>query len=65
MPGDKVMLKSGGPSMTVIDVGASTDLVWCRWMRRGEQGGKHVDGDVAENYFPPAALIPDSGVYHA
>lgn len=30
--GDVVALASGGLPMTVIDVGARTGMVWCRWM---------------------------------
>lgn len=50
-PGDNVMLSSGGPGMTVLDVGAHTGLVWCRWMGEG--------GDVREYAFPAQALRRD------
>ena len=30
-PGDVVMLRSGGPSMTVIDIGQHTGCVVCAW----------------------------------
>lgn len=34
-PGDKVMFASGGPSMTVIDIGIHSARVWCQWMHQG------------------------------
>ena len=33
--GDVVVLRSGGPPMTVIDIGKETGAVWCRWMGEG------------------------------
>jgi uncharacterized protein YodC (DUF2158 family) len=51
-PGDVVRIKSGGPKMTVAQIGqrASTgdDSVWCVWF----EGAKKC-GDV----FPPDALM--------
>jgi len=41
-PGDKVMLNSGGPTMTVIDVGTHTRQVFCQWVNtygKTETGG--------------------------
>jgi uncharacterized protein YodC (DUF2158 family) len=42
--GDRVMLRSGGPWMTVLDVGRDTGHVWCRWMTEA--------GVVTETTFP-------------
>lgn len=30
--GDRVTLRSGGPVMTVADVGGKAGFVWCEWM---------------------------------
>jgi uncharacterized protein YodC (DUF2158 family) len=53
--GDVVRLDSGGPRMTVSQIGqrASTgeDSVWCVWF----EGAKKC-----EDVFPPAALALDS-----
>ena len=49
--GDIVELKSGGPIMTVTDVGpdygSGTVLVWCIWFVANKQ---------EKGSFPPAAL---------
>jgi uncharacterized protein YodC (DUF2158 family) len=48
--GDVVQLKSGGPKMTVEDVGQNAigaDTVWCSWF----DGNKKVQGT-----FAPQAL---------
>lgn len=48
--GDVVRLKSGGPSMTVTQVGEDAygvPMVWCAWF----EGTKPMDGT-----FPPGAL---------
>lgn len=47
--GDVVKFKSGGPKMTVTQVGdrMGTPVVWCSWF----DGTKKLDGD-----FPPATL---------
>jgi uncharacterized protein YodC (DUF2158 family) len=42
--GDKAWLRSGGPCMTVLDVGRDTGQVWCRWMSEA--------GTVIEQAFP-------------
>jgi uncharacterized protein YodC (DUF2158 family) len=47
-PGNRVVLQSGGPAMTVVDVGARTGLVFCRWT-----GG---DGESREASFPADTL---------
>jgi uncharacterized protein YodC (DUF2158 family) len=49
-PGDVVMLKSGGPKMTVEYSGTDTynrAAVWCDWF----EGNKKVS-----NTFPPTSL---------
>jgi uncharacterized protein YodC (DUF2158 family) len=51
-PGDRVMLNSGGPSMTVIDIGRETGLAFCRWTFR-------QSGEVHEAHFPEAAIRID------
>jgi uncharacterized protein YodC (DUF2158 family) len=52
-PGRVVQLRSGGPLMTVLDVGTHTSQVCCRWL---------VDGKPAEAWFPVACLREcDSG----
>jgi uncharacterized protein YodC (DUF2158 family) len=50
-PGKLVVLPSGGPGMTVVDVGRHTGLVWCRWIG--------VDGSVCEREFPAETLRSD------
>jgi uncharacterized protein YodC (DUF2158 family) len=54
-PGDTVRLKSGGPLMTVEQVGqthiTSEDAVWCSWFEK--VGNRQV---VQRNTFPPIAL---------
>ena len=50
-PGDKVMLPSGGPGMTVLDVGAHTGYAWCRWI--------DGNGTIHEASFPPGTLVID------
>lgn len=57
--GDSVILKSGGPTMTVLDTSVgSTDWVSCRWF-----DGKKFHTEL----FPPDALRladeSDNGVY--
>ena len=48
-PGDLVMLKSEGPSMTVVDVGQG-GACWCRWM----------DGETPrEGIFAAATLVSE------
>ncbi len=52
--GDLVKLKSGGPLMTVADVGqdmTGQDMVWCVWSEK--VGAKQV---VQRETFPPAVL---------
>ena len=49
--GDRVTIRSGGPMMTVLDVGRDTGQVWCRWMTE--------DGVAIEGVFPAQALWPD------
>lgn len=46
-PGDRVRLQSGGPLMTVLDVGKHTGTVWCRWP---------VSNDFRETSFPTEAI---------
>lgn len=50
-PGQRVVLASGGPPMTVVDIGAVTGQVWCRWPM--------PDGSFAEQSFPAALLRHD------
>lgn len=50
--GETVRLKSGGPPMTITNVGQSSYqgmLVWCVWF-----DDKHVK---KEDVFPPEALV--------
>lgn len=47
--GDIVMLKSGGPDMTVIHIDRQGGDVWCTWFV-GALENPHKAG------FPPAAL---------
>lgn len=47
-PVPEVVYIAGGPVMTVVDTGAKTGLVFCRWMR--------PTGEVAEAAFDPAHL---------
>jgi uncharacterized protein YodC (DUF2158 family) len=53
-PGDVVQLKSGGPIMTVLEVGADSytgkPMVWCTWF----DDKKKRENDA----FPPQALTP-------
>lgn len=53
--GDLVRLKSGGPTMTVEQVGKKSmtgeDAVWCVWSEK--VGNKQV---VQRDTFPPVAL---------
>ena len=54
--GDTVRLKSGGPRMTVTDVGNRPKegaVVWCAWFddKRNEKTG----------FYPAAAVEPDDG----
>ena len=49
-PGDAVALASGGPGLTVIDVGRHSGLVFCRWA--GPDG--FMEGGIA-----PEALVRD------
>jgi uncharacterized protein YodC (DUF2158 family) len=49
--GDRVWLRSGGPPMTVLDIGRDTGQVWCRWMNDA--------GAVREGAFPAQALSLD------
>ena len=49
--GDMVMLKTGGPEMTVTACGkgrADKDLIYCTWFDKG--------GAVQRTSFPPYAL---------
>ena len=49
-PGDVVMLKSGGPKMTVDQIGDSAsnrEMVWCDWF----EGNKKFNDS-----FPPTSL---------
>jgi uncharacterized protein YodC (DUF2158 family) len=47
-PGVSVGLRSGGPVMTVLDVGRDTGLVWCLWIG--------ADGARREAAFSPDVL---------
>ena len=49
--GDHAYLRSGGPAMTVLDVGRDTGTVWCRWMNDA--------GSVMERAFPAQSLKVD------
>lgn len=35
-PGSVVALKSGGPRMTVLDIGKESGVVWCMWFQGHE-----------------------------
>jgi len=54
-PGDLVRLKSGGPTMTVEQVGAlamtDQEAVWCTWFEK--VGNRQV---VQRDTFPPITL---------
>ncbi len=54
-PGDMVRLKSGGPTMTVEQVGKKSmtgeDAIWCVWFEK--VGNKQV---VQRDTFPPVVL---------
>lgn len=45
--GDLVVLKSGGPVMTVVDVSPDGSGVWCQWF-----SGKKLE----KGHFPMVAL---------
>jgi uncharacterized protein YodC (DUF2158 family) len=47
-PGDSVMLASGSPTLTVVDIGKHTGCILCRWP---DDAGKPV-----EHSFPPEGL---------
>lgn len=47
--GDKVVLKSGGPEMTVIGH-SRNGRIWCEWERPGDPGFPH------EGSFVPVTL---------
>jgi uncharacterized protein YodC (DUF2158 family) len=47
--GDEVSVDPNGPTMLVIDVGAHTGCVFCRWVTR--------DGFPQEGCFPAGQLI--------
>lgn len=52
--GDVVRLKSGGPAMTITNIGDryGVPTAWCTWFdQKGSQSGD----------FPPAALEKDEG----
>lgn len=55
--GDTVRLKSGGPLMTVTDVGTNsttgTPIVWVNWF---------YDNEVKQSNFPSEALEADDGI---
>ena len=55
--GDTVRLKSGGPLMTVTNVGneEGKDLVWCSWFEKGKE---------SKGYYPTAAVEADDGTIH-
>jgi len=50
-PGDVVRLKSGGPVMTITDVGKDSGVptAWCTWFTGNKQ---------EKRYFPLAAIEP-------
>jgi len=53
--GDVVQLASGGPKMTVTDVGNDgfgKPTVWCAWFVSTKDGGLKEENST----FPPAAL---------
>lgn len=58
--GDGVYLKSGGPLMTVLDVGATTGMVWCRWMVEEKHANSSTSSEPVfkEGFFPAGALRP-------
>lgn len=60
-PGDLVRLKSGGPRMTIEQVGeqAMTEGVWCVWFE--QVGNKQV---VKRETFSPVVLEPASKPIH-
>ncbi len=45
--GDVVILKSGGPNMTVVSISEDGSIVYCTWMS---------DDDVYEGDFIPATI---------
>lgn len=46
--GDVVILKSGGPNMTVVSISEDGSIVYCTWMSD--------DDDVYEGDFIPATI---------
>lgn len=62
-PGDVVTLRSGGPRMTVLDVGRFTDVVWCRWEKWEPVAGE-LDGVLKfvghrDKMVPAPALVKE------
>jgi uncharacterized protein YodC (DUF2158 family) len=53
-PGDVAVLKSGGPLLTVLDVGRHTSFVWCRWA--------NSDGGINESMFPAWSLTKETAL---
>ncbi len=49
--GDKVVLNSGGPVMTVFDIGINTGHLWCKWEKVNPD-----DSFIPEARFPPACV---------
>jgi uncharacterized protein YodC (DUF2158 family) len=63
-PGSIVRLRSGGPRMTVLDVGRYTGVVWCRW-EAWEPGAGPFEGVARfigrrEEMVPAVALVADA-----
>lgn len=50
--GDVVVLRSGGPCMTVMTANRGDGLIECRWFG----GGSEIRSDA----FDPAELMPDT-----
>ncbi len=54
-PGMRVALRSGGPPMTVIDVGKHTGGVFCDWF--------DGDGEFRSGLFSAGSLTMNHGVW--
>jgi len=53
-PGDKVMLKSGGPPMTIRDYSKQSDDYGCEWFLNGKREMGRFKATSIEKLEPPS-----------
>ncbi|MDJ0513645.1 MAG: DUF2158 domain-containing protein [Methyloceanibacter sp.] len=56
--GDTVVLKSGGPAMTVTAIDNEGLVVWCTWFDGNDEKQESFPADALEAYSEKGSTLP-------